>query len=335
VEGPSPDRSDSPVSTPDASVIVCAYADERWSDTVAAVESLRRQTVAPAEIVLVIDYNERLFELAASLRGVVAIRNSAAKGASGSRNSGVAAASGAVAAFLDDDAVASPDWLAALLRAYGEPNVAGVGGSITPEWPERRPAWFPEEFDWVVGCTYRGMPETTAPVRNLIGANMSVRRDVLERVGGFREGFGNVKSAVSAGWAGESRASSCEDTELCIRVSQAHPELRWIYEPRARVRHRVPPHRCTWRYYLSRSREEGLAKATLASAVGPTSALGAERSYAGQTLPAGVARGVREAFVDRDVDGLRRAGAIVAGLAMTTAGFVEGRIRSAGRDRGT
>ncbi len=147
-------------------------------------------------------------------------------------------------------------------------------------------------------------------------------------MGGFREGFGNVKSAVSAGWAGESRASSCEETELCIRVSQAHPDLRWIYEPRARVRHRVPHHRCTWRYYLSRSREEGLAKATLAATVGPTSALGPERSYARQTLPAGVARGIREAIVGRDVDGLRRAGAIVAGLTMTTAGFVEGRLRS-------
>jgi len=159
-----------------------------------------------------------------------------------------------------------------------------------------------------------------------------VRRDVLELVGGFREGFGNVKSAASpAGWAGESRASSCEDTELCIRISQAYPELRWIYEPRARVRHRVPPHRCTWRYYLSRSREEGLAKATLASAVGATSALGPERSYTRRALPAGVAKGVRQAIVDRDVDGLRRAGAIVTGLTATAAGFVEGRIRTAGR----
>ena len=327
MEGLGPDRSESPGLAPTASVIVCAYADERWKDTVAAVDSLRRQTLAPAEVVLVIDYNERLFERAATLPGVTAIRNSAAKGASGSRNSGVAAASGAVAAFLDDDAIAEPDWLALLLGAYREPNVAGVGGGITPEWPDRRPAWFPEEFDWVVGCTYRGMPETMAPVRNLIGANMSVRRDVLERAGGFREGFGNVKSAVSAGWAGESRASSCEDTELCIRVSQARPELRWIYEPRARVRHRVPPHRCTWRYFLSRSREEGLAKATLAAAVGRESALGLERSYAGRTLPAGVARGVREAIAGRDVDGLRRAGAIVAGLTMTAAGFVEGRVR--------
>jgi glycosyltransferase involved in cell wall biosynthesis len=316
---------------PDASVIVCAYADDRWGNLVAAVDSLRRQTVAPAEIILVIDHNDRLLERATSLQGVVTISNSGAQGASGSRNSGVATASGAVVAFLDDDAIADPDWLALLLRAYAEPSVAGVGGSIAPEWPGQRPPWFPEEFDWVVGCTYRGMPGTKGPVRSLIGANMSVRREVLERVGGFREGFGNVKSAVSASWAGETRASSCEDTELCIRVSQVYPDLLWIYEPRARVRHHVPRHRCTWRYYLSRSREEGLAKAILVSTVGRESALETERSYAGQTLPAGIARGLHEAIVGRDIDGLRRAGAIVAGLSMTVAGFVEGRMRTPGR----
>ena len=74
---------------------------------------------------------------------------------------------------------------------------------------------------------------------------MSVRRDLWERVGGFREGFGNVKSAEDLSWAGESRVSTAEDTEFCIRVSQAYPDLRWIYEPSARVLPRVPSHRST------------------------------------------------------------------------------------------
>jgi len=313
----------------DASAIVCAYTEERWENVVAAVESLRRQTVPPAEIILAIDHNERLFERAQSLRGVTTIRNSRAPGASGSRDSAVAVAQQAIAAFLDDDAVADPDWLEHLLRGYADPNVAGVGGSIVPEWPAGRPAWFPHEFDWVVGCTYRGLPETTGRVRNLIGANMSVRRDVLERVGGFREGYGNVKSQGGVSWAGESRASSCEETELCIRVSQSYPDLRWVYEPRARVHHQVPHHRTTWRYFLSRSREEGLAKAALVSVVGRESALHAEQSYTRQILPAGVAKGLHDAAVRRDIDGIRRACAIVAGLSLTGAGFLEGMVTKA------
>ena len=257
-----------------ASVVICAYTEERWDNIVAAVESLHGQTVPPAEIILVIDHNELLFERARSLRGVVTIRNSKSQGASGSRDSGIAVAGRAITAFLDDDAVADPEWLELLLRGYADPGVAGVGGSIEPAWPTRRPSWFPREFDWVVGCTYKGMPETTGPVRNLIGANMSVRRDVARHVGGFREGYGNIKAEGDVSWVGESRASSCEDTEFCIRVSQAYPDLRWIYEPEARVRHHVPSHRTTWRYYLSRSREEGLAKALLATTVGRRSALG-------------------------------------------------------------
>jgi len=313
-----------------ASVVVCAYTEDRWEDIVAAMESLRKQTLKPSDIILVIDHNDRLFERAKSLQDVVTIRNSGARGASASRNSGVAAASGSVVAFLDDDAIAHSDWLEMLLRAYAQPNVAGVGGSIDPGWPTEAPRWFPEEFNWVVGCTYLGMRTTTGPVRNLIGANMSVRRDVWEHIGGFMDGFGTVASAVNASGAGECRASSAEETEFCIRVSQAYPGLRWIYEPRAWVRHRVPSHRCTWRYFLARSRMEGSAKAALVSAVGRESALAAERSYTRQTLPAGIARGLREAVVSRDVDGLKRAGAIVAGFSMTAEGFLERRARTLG-----
>lgn len=308
-------------------MVICAYSEERWEDVVAAVASLKKQTVTPSEIILVIDHNDRLFERAKALQGVVTMRNARARGASGSRNTGVAAASGAVTAFLDDDAIADPDWLEMLMKAYAQPDVAGVGGGIDPNWTTPRPRWFPNEFAWVVGCSYLGMPTTTAVVRNLIGANMSVRRDVLEHVGGFKEGFGNVKDPVREGWAGESRASSCEDTELCIRVSQTYSDMRWVYEPRARVLHRVPSHRCTWRYFFSRSREEGLGKAALALTVGRESATGAERSYTWRVLPAGVARGLREAIVDWDVNGLKRAAAIVAGFLLTAAGFLEGRAR--------
>ena len=311
-------------SMPDASLIICAYAEERWEDVVAAVDSLRKQTVTPSEIILVIDHNERLFERAKSLQGVVTIRNSRSRGASGSRNAGVATANGAVAAFLDDDAVADPDWLEMLLTPYAQPNVAGVGGRIDPNWTTQKPRWFPDEFNWVVGCTYLGMPMSTSTVRNLIGANMSVRRDVWQSVGGFREGFGNVKDAQNARRAGGSSLVSCEETEFCIRVCQAVPSMTWVYEPAARVRHRVPSHRVTSRYFLSRCRKEGLAKAALLSTVGRESALRTERSYSRRTLPAGVARGLQEAVACRNVHGLTRAGAIVTGLSATAAGFLEG-----------
>src|SRR5579863_7100114 len=45
-----------------------------------------------------------------------------------SRNAGIAASSGQIIAFIDDDAVPHPNWLAELARPYLDPRVGGVGG---------------------------------------------------------------------------------------------------------------------------------------------------------------------------------------------------------------
>src|SRR4051812_14154851 len=155
---------------PSVSVIICAYADERWSELEAAVASMVNQVLQPIETIVVVDHNPHLLaRVRRQLPDVVAVANDEARGLSGARNSGLRTAHGEVVAFLDDDAVAARDWLAWLTPGYLDASVIGVGGSIAPQWSSDRPAWFPEEFDWVVGCTYRGMPEQAATVRNLIG----------------------------------------------------------------------------------------------------------------------------------------------------------------------
>ena len=52
----------------------------------------------------------------------------------------------------------------------------------TPRWAASRPGWIPEEFLWVMGCSYRGIPPGDAVVRNPICANMSFRREVVTGV---------------------------------------------------------------------------------------------------------------------------------------------------------
>ncbi len=318
----------------DASVVLCAYTDERWDDIVAAIDSIHRQTVRPRDVALVVDHNQALLERAQSLTGVTVLPNERARGASGARNTGVAASRGSVIAFLDDDARADPGWLEALLAPYARDDVAGVGGLIEPIWPSAAPGWFPSEFDWVVGCTYRGARGTRGPVRNLIGANMSVRRSIWQKVGGFKDGFGVVKSADVQRRSGESRQSTCEETEFCLRVSRECPGFHWLYEPRARARHRVPPHRCTLHYFLTRSRAEGAGKAGLATAYGGSS-LAPEVSYVGRTLAGGVARGLQQGLLEGDRDGVRRALAIGAGVSMAAAGYAQERLRSRRRARRT
>jgi glycosyltransferase involved in cell wall biosynthesis len=301
----------------DISVVICAYTEARWDDLVAAVESVRRQSAPPKEIIVAVDHNLRLLaRVREHIPGVVAVENREPRGLSGTRNSGIDAAHGAVIAFLDEDALAAPDWLERLNAEYQDPTVAGVGGAIEPLWLNGRPAWFPEEFAWVVGCTYRGMPQAKAPIRNLIGCNMSFRREVFEASGRFRSGIGRIGT----------RPVGCEETEFCIRATRRSTQGVLLYEPQARVRHRVPASRATWRYFTSRCYAEGLSKALVAHFVGAGDGLDAERRYTLRTLPQGIFRGIADALFRRDPMGLARAGAIIAGLAITTIGYGVGTI---------
>ena len=299
----------------DISVVICAHTEARWEQLVRAVESLRRQSVAPREILVVIDHNLALADRACHrLPGARVIENSGQRGISGARNSGIAVARGSIVAFLDDDATAAPDWLEQLLAVYTSPNILGVGGAIEPDWQSRRPRWFPEEFDWVVGCTYRGMPSEAAPVRNLIGCNMSFRRQVFDQIGGFRDQIGRVGA----------QPFGCDETELCIRLHQRLPHAQLIYTPAACVYHDVPAARARWEYFRERCLLEGRSKALVARLVGAGDGSATERAYALRTLPRGFTRGLYAALVDGDLSGIARAGAIGLGLAITAAGYIQG-----------
>ena len=236
-------------------------------------------------------------------------------GLSGARNTGYEAAHGDVVAFLDDDATAAPDWLEQLKRTYQGREVAGVGGLVVPNWVDRRPGWFPKEFDWVVGCSHSGMPSSTADVRNFVGANMSFRRDVLVGLGGFAGVLGRNGAD----------ASGCEETELCIRASTWREHSRLVYEPAARVEHRVPRARGTWNYFLRRCYGEGRSKALVRKIAGAHHGLSEERIHVRRTIPLAVARSIGEALRGRPVAGLR-AVANVTGTGVTVLGYAVGRV---------
>lgn len=308
------------------SVVICAFSEARWEQLLAAIDSCRKQTVPPLEIMVVVDHNPALLDrLRREVPDVTTLESAEERGLSGARNSGVRASSGEVVAFLDDDAVAEPDWLEQLSAGYDEEAVIGVGGLVEPVWPERRPRGMPPEFDWVIGCSYRGMPVARSPVRNMIGANMSFRREALTSVGGFRSDMGRIGS----------RPLGCEETELCIRVRQQRPEAVILYEPRARVMHRVTPERTRWRYFHSRCYAEGLSKAVVAERTGKGDGLASERVYALRTLPLAVLRGIADTLSGRDLAGVVRGLAVVSGLLITTLGYVVGRARAAAEAGGS
>jgi cellulose synthase/poly-beta-1,6-N-acetylglucosamine synthase-like glycosyltransferase len=299
-------------SFPSVSVVIPACSMDRWDSLREAVASVQAQTVPVLETVVVIDHNPGLMAKAASeLPGVTVIANAGIRGASGTRNSGAAASRGEMLAFLDDDAIASPNWLESLLQHFKDPKVVGAGGRLEPLWKTRRPKWFPQEFDWAVGCSYTGMPESATMVRNVWSNTMAIRREAFDAVGGFRDNFGKIGA-----W------SRPEDTDLCLRVSaECDGGGTWIYEPNAIAGHQVPAERTTLSYFLRRCYYEGQGKAALASLNGMTESTSTERQYTRYVLPYGIVRGLSKT-ARGDASGVARSFAIVAGTSFAIAGFL-------------
>jgi len=299
------------------SVVICAYTEDRWDQICAAVNSVRAQSLPCAEILLVIDYNPSLFQrAAAAMPDVRVVENQQDKGLSGGRNTGAALAKGDFIAFLDDDAVAHEDWLKFFADSFENPQITGVGGLTIPNWQTARPRWLPEEFDWVIGSNYRGMPPSGSPVRNLFGGNMAFRRNVFDLVDGFRSNIGR---------SGSARPLGCEETEFCIRLAQRAPGTVFVMDHRAMIYHYVADARCTFSYFLSRCFAEGISKAQVTTSVGSSDGLSAERIYMTRVLPLGVVRGITDVFRG-DAAGAGRAAAIIAGLSMTATGYVRGKL---------
>ena len=311
-----------PESGLSASVVICCYTDARWDDLGDAVRAARALDPPADEVVVVVDHNPPLGErLRALFPDLAVVDNAGERGLSGARNAGIAASRGDLLVFLDDDAVADPGLLGHLAWQAARPGVLGAGARILPAWRGARPVWFPDEFLWVVGCTYAGL--RPGPVRNLIGAAMAVRRTVFGSVGGFEEALGRTRTGLPLG---------CEETELCIRARAADPAGRFVYEPEAVCHHRVVPDRATWRYLVRRCFAEGLSKAHLATLAGAAPAMSTERAYALRTLPRGVLRGLAAGLAG-DLSGFGRAGAIGLGFAVTASGYALGRLRRAGPAR--
>jgi O-antigen biosynthesis protein len=307
---------------PSFSAVVCVYTEDRWDAITESVSSILSQTLSAHEVVVVVDHNPALLlRCTSELPGAVVVANTEQAGLAGARNTGVASSEGDIVAFLDDDARAEPDWLARLLPHYADPDVLGVGGRVAPDWGGPRPGHIPREFDWVVGCSYVGLPAHASPVRNMIGANMSIRRAVFDAVGGFAHGLGRVRS----------RPAGCEETELCIRALARMQSGSFVYEPAAVVHHRVGADRQTWAYFRSRCFSEGRSKAVVAGLVGTGAGLAAERTYTRHVLPRGVLTSLRDSLRG-DPAGLVRAGWIVAGLSFTSAGYLAGSL-TASRER--
>jgi len=236
------------------SVVLCAHTLDRYDAVTDATESILDQSYEDTELVFVSDGDEAVYERFedeyGSHEAVVTHCNDNNVGLLESRNNGARVATGDVVAFIDDDAIADPDWAAQLVEAYEQKDALAAGGKMTPAWVAGKPSFLPEEFYWLVGVTHRGFADGPGEVRNTFGSNISFRRDVFLELGGFDTNIG--------GRQGDKNLQGGE-TELCARLAEEYGQGVY-YNPDARVAHKVYEYRTDPWWLIDRAFWQGYSK---------------------------------------------------------------------------
>lgn len=292
------------------SVIISTYSTSKAELLLGCISSLQDQTLHPEEILLVLEpdrgletfYSQRLPES-------VRVITSEGMGLSSARNAGVRHAKGEIVAFIDDDATADKDWLSNLVMNYNHEDIVGTGGPVEPVWENGRPAWFPSTLDWIVGCTFDESPSEKALVRNPIGCNMSFRKIVFDAVGYF---------AISLGRRSTSMIGS-EESEFCLRLLNALPNAKIVYDPTAIVHHCVPSSRANTSYLVKRSFYEGYSKAMMTTEPSRSEALIPEKNYLVRLFLDQIPSCLREIY---RFDRIQKLAAIILSLSAVAVGYL-------------
>jgi hypothetical protein len=228
--------------------VICTY--NRYDVLPGAIESLLAQDIAEGDLdILVIDNSP----------DQVAARKWADKyegtrvryllepipGLSNARNVGAEACAAKYVAYIDDDAVAAPDWarnLVAGLRKFPRAGVAG--GRIVPRWITPRPDWLPDELignlsivDWGGKTRELGRAEWIA------GCNIAFERATLLNVGGFSRALGRVGAGVAL--------LSNEESQVIEKFADVGRNA--IYVPDATVEHLIEPARLSQEWFRRRA----------------------------------------------------------------------------------
>jgi glycosyltransferase involved in cell wall biosynthesis len=217
-------------------VVICTYNNAPLLDR--ALESLHGQRVSAGVDwrILIVDNNceddtRSVVEKHARVAQVplTSVREPR-QGLTPARVRGVKSTTGEWIAFVDDDCVLADDWIEeAASFAHAHPECGAFGGKVVLAW-EVPPPDFATRYGWAFAEQDHG-PEPKR-VECLVGAGLVVRREALAACGWVDKQF-------LADRVGEKLVSG-GDVELALRVGAAH-EL-W-YDPKLRLRHRIPERR--------------------------------------------------------------------------------------------
>lgn len=165
------------------------------------------------------------------------------QGLSRARNRGIKEARGSIIAFIDDDVLPAPDWIAQVNAAIGRWSAQGIGGRILPHWDASPPRWLTSNVHLMDRLAIMEFGESRVlchPMKGrpqVWGANMAFRREVFEKIGGFDHARGIVGTKLFRG----------EEVELVNRALERG--LRIVYDPSVVVVHRIGRARLQKNYF--------------------------------------------------------------------------------------
>jgi GT2 family glycosyltransferase len=195
------------------------------------LDCLIRQTPRPDQIIVVdASRDDRTRAVVEDFSGAIYLRNELGYGhMTHSRNIGLMRASGDIIAFLDDDAYAHDGWSEHLLAAYSDPQIGAVGGRALNNFPHEATFGVDQigqiQPNGLLTGNFAADPGRVIPVAHIIGCNMSFRREILCRLGGFREDYPGTEVR--------------EETDMSLRVTQLGSRI--VFAPGAVVDHVAAP----------------------------------------------------------------------------------------------
>lgn len=227
------------------SVIICSY--NRQDYIIAALESLYEQTLLKSRYEVIVVDNNSQDQTSALVKEYIRTHTDlniiykleTQQGASFARNTGAALANADLLVFMDDDAIAEPDYLENILKFYKEhPFVSGLGGRIIPKYIPNEPEWMSHFVSSLVGnFDYSKEVEQFKPGKYPLESNMIIRKKDFDLVNGFNTELPGVKGTLRIGGEGK---------DFFLKLQKAEKII--FYDPSVIVHHVVEVKKLTSEY---------------------------------------------------------------------------------------
>jgi glycosyltransferase involved in cell wall biosynthesis len=245
------------------SIVIATYnRADVLADTLASLARL--EPGAPWEVIVVDnnspDHTRQVVEQAATAYPVLlTYAFEREQGRSAALNCGFALAAGDIVITTDDDVRVEADWLNRIEGGLETQRCDYVGGRVVPLWDGERPQWLPGTNGqlWaVIALLDYGSDPVKFGKRVPLGVNMAMRREAIERAGGFDIRIGR-KAGTLLGQ---------EVREWCIRAHAMG--LTGYYIPDIVVQHLIPRDRLTKTYFRRWFFWRGISRAMLYAETG-------------------------------------------------------------------